>query len=71
MSSDVGAVVIGRNEGERLVRCLASHQHSLGPVVYVDRGSTDDSLRHAVESDALVVERMVSQAERCKVAEYS
>jgi GT2 family glycosyltransferase len=45
---DVGVVVIGRNEGERLKRCLASllGQWS-GPLVYVDSGSTDGSVEHA------------------------
>ncbi len=40
-----GVVVIGRNEGERLKRCL----QSLGglPLVYVDSGSTDGSVEYA------------------------
>jgi len=44
----VGVVVIGRNEGERLKRCLASvlAQHA-GPVVYVDSGSSDGSVEYA------------------------
>jgi GT2 family glycosyltransferase len=40
----VGVVVIGRNEGERLKRCLDSLQGRGWPVVYVDSGSTDGSL---------------------------
>ena len=40
----VGIVVIGRNEGERLHRCLASVANTGCPVVYVDSGSTDGSL---------------------------
>ena len=43
----VGVVAIGRNEGERLVRCLRSLKGSGGPVVYVDSGSTDGSPDHA------------------------
>lgn len=39
----LGVVVIGRNEGDRLVDCLASLRHVEGPVVYVDSGSTDAS----------------------------
>ena len=40
----IGVVVIGRNEGSRLVRCFESVQ-SLGyPVVYVDSCSTDNSV---------------------------
>jgi hypothetical protein len=37
-----GIVVIGRNEGERLKRCLQSLPNS-APIVYVDSGSTDGS----------------------------
>lgn len=50
-----GAVVIGRNEGERLARCLAS-LGGLTPVVYVDSGSTDGSRKIAREAGAEVVE---------------
>jgi len=40
----VGVVVIGRNEGERLKRCLGSLQGRGWPVIYVDSGSTDGSI---------------------------
>lgn len=41
----VGVVVIGRNEGERLKRCLRSLlDQGAGPIVYVDSGSSDDSV---------------------------
>ena len=40
---DTGIVVIGRNEGERLRRCLESLPRGY-PVVYADSGSSDDSL---------------------------
>jgi GT2 family glycosyltransferase len=41
----VGVVVIGRNEGERLKRCLRSLlAQGAGPIVYVDSGSVDDSV---------------------------
>ena len=40
---NIGAVVIGRNEGARLKRCLASVLSQIGHVVYVDSGSTDGS----------------------------
>lgn len=43
MASKVGIVVIGRNEGDRLNVCLKSVVDE-GTVVYVDSGSTDDSL---------------------------
>jgi glycosyltransferase involved in cell wall biosynthesis len=40
----IGVVVIGRNEGERLVRCLDSLISQSNQLVYVDSGSTDDSV---------------------------
>lgn len=43
----LGAVVIGRNEGERLTLCLRSVLAGAQVVVYVDSGSTDDSLATA------------------------
>jgi len=39
----VGVVVIGRNEGVRLKRCIESLLDYLPFIVYVDSGSTDDS----------------------------
>ena len=49
-----GIVVIGRNEGERLKRCLQSSPKS-GPLVYVDSGSTDGSDIWACEFGAELV----------------
>jgi GT2 family glycosyltransferase len=52
-----GLVIIGRNEGERLVRCLESLSEHSSRCVYVDSGSTDDSVfearRRGVEVVAL------------------
>lgn len=48
-------MVIGRNEGERLRVCLASCAEARWPVVYVDSGSTDDSLAIAAALGARVV----------------
>ena len=48
--NNVGVVVIGRNEGERLVRCLNSVIDQVSestPIVYVDSGSTDNSVSFA------------------------
>ena len=42
-SDTVGIVVFGRNEGERLHRCLLSALASAERVVYVDSGSSDGS----------------------------
>ena len=51
----VDAVVIGRNEGARLVACLASLQGQVRRVVYVDSGSTDGSVQAARGTGAVVV----------------
>ena len=51
----VGAVIIGRNEGERLVRCLTSLNDQLAQLIYVDSGSTDASVNAAYSMGADVV----------------
>ena len=51
----LGLVVIGRNEGERLVRCLASVR-SIPNRVYVDSGSTDGSVEGALRDGVSVIE---------------
>lgn len=53
---DVGAVVIGRNEGERLARCLDSLRGTVAHVVYADSGSSDGSVALARARGAEVVE---------------
>jgi GT2 family glycosyltransferase len=52
----VGCVVIGRNEGERLRRCLESLAGRSQRLVYVDSGSTDGSVALARSLGADVVE---------------
>ena len=54
--SDLGVVAIGRNEGERLRRCLNSVVGHGLPVVYVDSSSTDSSVELARSMGAEVVE---------------
>lgn len=54
--SCIGAVVIGRNEGERLPVCLESVWAETEHVIYVDSGSVDRSVEVAVEHGASVVE---------------
>ena len=49
-------MIIGRNEGSRLVRCLESLRDHSGRCVYVDSGSTDDSVREALNRGIDVVE---------------
>jgi len=43
----VGVVAIGRNEGERLKRCIRSLPEGLARAVYVDSGSRDGSVEFA------------------------
>lgn len=52
--SAIGIVVIGRNEGERLIRCLRSIGRE-GEIVYVDSGSTDGSVAAAAALGARIV----------------
>ena len=52
----LGVVAIGRNEGERLKRCLQSVVERVATVVYVDSGSTDGSVAMARELGIEVVE---------------
>jgi GT2 family glycosyltransferase len=54
--AQIGAVVIGRNEGGRLVRCLTSLQGQAQSLIYVDSGSTDDSVKAARALGAEVVD---------------
>lgn len=56
MSAAIGAVAIGRNEGQRLHRCLESLRKQAQLIVYVDSGSTDGSVEYAKNIGALVVE---------------
>lgn len=52
---DIGAVVIGRNEGARLANCLRSLTGRVRTIVYVDSGSDDDSVAIAEALGATVV----------------
>jgi GT2 family glycosyltransferase len=54
--STVAAVAIGRNEGDRLVRCLTSLKDQADRIVYVDSGATDDSVQMARQMGITVVE---------------
>jgi len=56
LARDVGVVVIGRNEGERLRRCLDSLSPGIRQVVYVDSASTDDSVEQARRRGVEVLE---------------
>lgn len=54
----IAVVTIGRNEGDRLVNCLRSLKKALpenAPIVYVDSGSTDGSIKKAEEMGIIVI----------------
>ncbi len=56
---ELSVVIIGRNEGERLIRCIHSVQHMHSPpemeIIYVDSNSTDGSPEHAKNLGAKVL----------------
>lgn len=54
--SQIGVVAIGRNEGDRLRRCLESVLGRVRQVVYVDSGSTDGSAEMARSLGSEVVD---------------
>jgi GT2 family glycosyltransferase len=56
MYNNTGFIVIGRNEGDRLVRCLKSILKYSEKAVYVDSGSTDNSTENSRELGIGVVE---------------
>lgn len=55
------AVVIGRNEGDRLRACLASLFPQVDRVIYVDSGSSDGSADMAADMGAVVVRLDMAQ----------
>lgn len=55
MDARIGCVVIGRNEGERLRRCLESLAPTCATLVYVDSDSSDGSVETAKQLGAHVV----------------
>lgn len=54
-TEEIGVVVIGRNEGLRLRRCLQSISEFGHSIVYVDSGSTDGSRELALTFGAQVI----------------
>ncbi|MEL6495303.1 MAG: glycosyltransferase [Cyanobacteria bacterium J06623_7] len=52
----IGVVVIGRNEGDRLKKCLRSLLSEADSIVYVDSGSADGSIQMAQSLGVEVVE---------------
>ena len=51
----LGIVLIGRNEGERLQRCVKSLANNAANAVYVDSGSTDGSVEFCQNAGLTVV----------------
>ncbi|WOH67880.1 glycosyltransferase family 2 protein [Bradyrhizobium sp. BWA-3-5] len=58
---EIGVIAIGRNEGQRLIDCLASVKSATNNIVYVDSGSTDGSIAAAEKMGALVVKLDLTQ----------
>ena len=56
----IAAIVIGRNEGARLIACLDALK-GVSPVIYVDSGSTDGSVAAAQARGAQVVALEMTQ----------
>ncbi len=56
MSKAIAAIAIGRNEGARLLECLDSLIGQVDRLIYVDSGSTDNSVAAAREKGVDVVE---------------
>jgi glycosyltransferase involved in cell wall biosynthesis len=54
--NDIGVVIIGRNEGERLKTCITSLSREVVKLVYVDSGSTDGSVDFVIDGGFDVVE---------------
>ena len=59
---ELGIVVVGRNEGQRLIDCLNSLKPHTDRTVYVDSGSSDGSASAAQRAGFLVVQLDPSQA---------
>jgi glycosyltransferase involved in cell wall biosynthesis len=61
LAHQIGAVAIGRNEGERLRTCLESLSQHLDGIVYVDSGSNDGSVEMAAKMGVVVVSLDMAQ----------
>ena len=57
----IAAIVIGRNEGARLIACLAALKGQVGSIIYVDSGSTDGSVEEAEKVNAQVIAMDMTQ----------
>lgn len=55
VTTGIAAILIGRNEGERLIRCLSSLAGQAEPIIYIDSGSSDESVARATAMGAQVI----------------
>jgi GT2 family glycosyltransferase len=62
LRNQIAVVVIGRNEGQRLLACLASLNELRASTIYVDSGSTDGSIAAAGELGVHVVKLELTEA---------
>ncbi|NOY69183.1 MAG: glycosyltransferase family 2 protein [Deltaproteobacteria bacterium] len=53
---NIGIVIIGRNEGRRLLNCLDRLKENYQHIVYVDSGSTDSSVEFARSANIAIIE---------------
>lgn len=58
---DIGVIVIGRNEGRRLISCLESVCKESKQVIYVDSASSDESVQIAKKFGAHVIQRTAEE----------
>lgn len=70
----IAVVIIGRNEGQRLIDCFLSLLSQTHKIIYVDSGSTDQSVANAIELGVTVVSLDMSRpftAARARNAGFS
>jgi hypothetical protein len=60
-TADVGFVLIGRNEGERLKACIASVLRETQTAIYVDSGSVDGSAEFARSAGVCMISSIRSR----------
>lgn len=53
--TNIAVVIIGRNEGQRLIRCFESLLGQTKKIIYVDSGSTDSSVEAATKLGVQVI----------------
>jgi len=56
ITNEIGVVIIGRNEGDRLVQCIESAKTQIDKIIYVDSNSSDNSIQNASEREVETVQ---------------